>query len=131
MDTADLQVVALSLNGVEVHSATASTLLTPLTPDILSDTDGRSYEMGMEFQPRVDGLINALRFFKSPDETGLHVGRLWSTSGALLATVTFEAETTSGWQEAALPAPLAVQANSSYLVTVGINEYYVITLGVG
>ncbi len=49
------------------------------------------------------GTITGLRFYKAPTSAGPHVGHLWSAAGALLATVTFDDETSSGWQQKNLP----------------------------
>ena len=48
--------------------------------------------------PTVAGSVTGLRFYKAAANTGTHVGRLWSTSGTLLAEGTFSGETASGWQ---------------------------------
>jgi hypothetical protein len=42
---------------------------------------------------------------------------LWSSSGTLLARVTFSGETASGWQEAKLSTPVNVTANTWYVVS--------------
>ena len=91
-------------------------------------TDGVPYELGMKFRVTTPGQITAIRFWKSSNETAVHVGRIWSSTGTLLASVTFNAETASGWQEQALSAPLNVQANTTYTVSVNIGLYYPFTL---
>ena len=77
----------------------------------------------------VAGQITALRFWKSPGETGAHVGRVWSNAGQSLASVAFTNETASGWQQQALSTPLAVAASTAYVVSVntGTNGYYAAT----
>ena len=47
----------------------------------------------------------------------MHTGSLWTLAGTLLSTVTFTNETASGWQQATLPAPVAVTANTTYVVS--------------
>ncbi len=71
----------------------------------------------MRFQADQDGFIKALRFYKGPANTGIHVGSLWQADGTLLAGVTFQNETASGWQEQALASPVPVVANTSYIVS--------------
>jgi hypothetical protein len=71
----------------------------------------------MRFQTDQDGFIRALRFYKGAANTGTHVGSLWQADGTLLAQVTFQNETGSGWQEQALPSPVPVTANTSYIVS--------------
>ena len=46
-----------------------------------------------------------IRFYKGPDNTGTHVGHLWTGSGTLLGEATFTGESASGWQEVRLRRP--------------------------
>lgn len=48
---------------------------------------------------------------------GTHTGHLWSSTGTLLASVTFTGETASGWQQATLSTPVAISANTTYVVS--------------
>src|ERR1041385_9000674 len=116
------------------HSAIAATetLLTTQTPALLNVTDGSSanYELGVKFITAAAGQINAIRFWKASKEMGTHIGRVWSLSGQILASVTFASETASGWQQQALPTPLTVTANTTYVVTVNTGQtFYVDTIG--
>ena len=56
-------------------------------------------ELGLKFRSDMDGYISGIRFYKGPDNTGTHVGNLWTSTGILMATATFSNETASGWQE--------------------------------
>jgi len=58
-----------------------------------------SLELGVRFRADSSGYITSIRFYKSAANTGTHVGNLWSSSGALLASATFIGETASGWQQ--------------------------------
>ena len=42
---------------------------------------GQPVEVGMKVRSDEDGFITALRFYKQADNTGAHVGHLWSASG--------------------------------------------------
>ena len=76
------------------------------------------------------GQITAVRFWKASSENGTHTGNIWSSTGTLLASVTFTNETASGWQQQALTTPLAIAANTTYVVSVNTgNTYYVATNG--
>lgn len=86
-------------------------------PGVVSSGDPDSVELGMKFQADQDGYITALRFYKGPSNTGTHGGSLWSTHGTLLAQVTFQNETATGWQKQALISPVAVTANTTYVVS--------------
>jgi len=71
----------------------------------------------LKFRASVSGLITGIRFYKSSTDTGVHTGSLWTTAGALLGSVTFTNETASGWQQASLATPVAVTANTTYVVS--------------
>jgi hypothetical protein len=108
--------------------AGGETLLDNSTPASVDNNDGTSYELGMKFIPNVAGRITAIRFYKSPKETGSHTGKIYSSSGTLLASVAFTGETASGWQQQNLATPLALTAGSTYVVTVNTGaNYYVST----
>jgi hypothetical protein len=74
-------------------------------------------ELGLKFRSEVDGQVTGVRFYKGSGNTGTHVGRLWSGSGQLLAQATFTDETTSGWQQVSFAFPVAIQANTTYVVS--------------
>ena len=59
----------------------------------------------MKLQASEDGFITALRFYKQPNNTGRHVGHLWTAAGEQLAEVEFTGETASGWQAGAAADP--------------------------
>lgn len=120
----------LTVNGTSVNR---SFLLRPLfgqslflnqTPQLPDATDGRSYELGLKFQSNTNGKIVAIRYWKSPSETGTHTGRLWTADGTLLATVEFTNETVSGWQQARLSEAVPVAAMTTYVVSVNTNTHY-------
>lgn len=88
------------------------------------NADNRSYEMGVKFQSDVNGRILAVRYWKPYGESGAHTGKIWSADGTLLASVEFTNETDYGWQQARLAAPLAISANTVYVVSVNANTHY-------
>gem|GEM_PF-2309780 len=83
-----------------------------------TDPDAQAREVGLKFRSNTDGFITGVRFYKG-DATngGPHVGRLWTSAGTLLGSVTFTNETDSGWQEAIFPTPIPVTANTVYVVS--------------
>ena len=87
------------------------------TPSLVTDPDSAAVELGMKFRAEVDGLVRGVRFYKGPQNTGTHVGRLWSNSGQLLAQATFTSETASGWQQVDFASPVAIQANTTYVIS--------------
>lgn len=86
-----------------------------------TDVDPTSVELGTRFRANVDGQITAIRFYKHAQNTGTHIGNLWTASGSLLSAATFSGETASGWQQVQLPAPISITANSWYVVSYHTN----------
>src|SRR6185503_8576932 len=74
-------------------------------------------ELGMKFVSSENGYITALRFYKQANNTGTHVGHLWTASGTQLAEMQFTDETASGWQEAKLIDPVPITAGTTYVVS--------------
>ena len=71
----------------------------------------------MKFRSSQDGYIKSVRYYKGAGATGIHTGHLWTGAGALLASATFTNETTSGWQETSFAEPIAINANTTYVVS--------------
>ena len=106
--------VTLTVGAPVSSTFTMFGTLTPTKADAGADA---SAELGMKFTTDTAGQVTALRFYKSAANTGSHVGNLWSSTGTLLATVTFANETASGWQQQALPTPVSLTANTTYVVS--------------
>jgi hypothetical protein len=87
---------------------------TPATP---SSTDTGSVEVGVKFKADVNGTITGIRFYKGTGNTGTHIGNLWTASGTKLATVTFNNESASGWQQALFSSPVAITAGTVYVAS--------------
>jgi hypothetical protein len=86
-------------------------------PVLISSSDTAAVELGVKFRPAVAGFILGVRFYKSSQNTGTHSARLWTAAGQQLASVTFQNETASGWQQANFPSPVPVAANTTYVVS--------------
>jgi Domain of unknown function (DUF4082)/Bacterial Ig-like domain/Bacterial Ig domain len=86
----------------------------PGTPDA---GDPGAVELGVKFRTSVAGSVTGVRFYKGVGNTGTHVGNLWSATGNLLATATFTAETPTGWQQVNFSTPVAIAANTVYMVS--------------
>ena len=71
----------------------------------------------MKFRSKSAGYITGLKFYKGPQNAGVHTGRLWSSNGTLLASVKFENESESGWQSAKFSSPVAIDSNKIYIVS--------------
>ena len=79
--------------------------------------DAQAVELGVKFRADVNGVVNGVRFYKGSTNTGTHVAHLWSATGTLLATATFTNETASGWQQVMFATPVAITANTTYVVS--------------
>jgi hypothetical protein len=93
--------------------------------------DTSAVNLGVQFQAASSGFITGVRFYKETDNTGTHVGSLWTASGTLLATGTFTNETASGWQELDFSSPVAITAGTTYVASyfTGTGHYAVTSNG--
>jgi hypothetical protein len=82
---------------------------------------GGAVELGVKFKADSNGMITGLRFYKSSNNTGTHVGNLWSSTGTLLATATFSNETASGWQQVSFSPAVNITANTVYVASYHTN----------
>ncbi|NUS65539.1 MAG: DUF4082 domain-containing protein, partial [Saccharothrix sp.] len=87
------------------------------TPTILEINDGTPLTLGTRFTSDVKGVVTGVRFYKSPGNTGAHVGSLWNQNGVELATGTFTNESASGWQQLNFATPVAIAKNTPYTVS--------------
>ncbi len=87
----------------------------PVVPT--NDWGTASVNVGMRFKSDVSGYISAIRFYKGSNNTGTHVGALWTVNGQPLATATFTNETASGWQQVNFDTPVAIAANTEYVAS--------------
>ncbi len=98
-------------------------------PAVPNASAGVSIELGMKFTADRNGTITALRFYKGAGNSGPHVENLWSSTGQLLATATFTNETDSGWQQVNLATPVAITANTTYVVSYHTPASYSVSFG--
>ncbi len=91
----------------------------PGVPDYMPDN--QAVEVGIKFQSDVNGIVQGMRFYKGTQNTGTHIGNLWSSAGTLLASVTFTNETTTGWQTALFSHPVAISAATTYIISYHTN----------
>ncbi len=94
--------------------------------------DTTAVELGVKFRSDEAGFITGLRFYKTAGNGGTHVGRLWTAAGAELASATFTGESATGWQEVTFGAPVAIDADTTYVASyhapqgnyAAINDYF-------
>jgi len=132
--SAGSSLISASLNGVSSNSATLTVQSggggsgcpctiwsATATPGTLDAGAGGAVELGVKFRADSNGTISGLRFYKSSNNTGTHVGNLWSSSGVLLATATFSNETASGWQQVNFTPAVNITANTVYVASYHTN----------
>ena len=100
-------------------AACPCTVFAPTDAPLGDALQDQPVEVGMKFRSDEDGYITALRFYKQPNNTGTHVGHLWSSTGQQLAEVEFTNETASGWQEAD-----AADAGADHKDTTYVTSYH-------
>jgi hypothetical protein len=86
-------------------------------PTTVTDPDATATELGVKFRASTDGQITGVRFYKGSQNTGTHVGNLWSATGTRLANATFTEETGSGWQQVNFTTPVDIAANTTYVAS--------------
>nr|WP_261404509.1 DUF4082 domain-containing protein [Chenggangzhangella methanolivorans] len=94
------------------------------TPATVTENDSQSVELGVKFQVSAAGTIVGMRFFKGPQNVGVHQARLWNANGTLLATTTFANETASGWQQVLFSTPVPVSTGVTYVASYHTAGYY-------
>ena len=96
-------------------------------PSVPSGSDSSSVELGVKFVASAGGAITGLRYYKSAQDTGAHVGSLWSSTGQLLTSATFSNETASGWQTVTFSQPITITAGTTYVASYHSNGFYAAT----
>ncbi|HEY4202521.1 MAG TPA: DUF4082 domain-containing protein [Devosiaceae bacterium] len=117
----------VSLNVQQAVIPDATLFSSSLTPTHADVHEPIPIELGLKFEADVAGSITGIRFYKAANENGAHEAHLWTASGNLLATVTFSNETASGWQTATLSQPVAIDADTEYVVSYRSNGDYAAT----
>jgi hypothetical protein len=93
----------------------------PATP---AETDPQAVELGVRFAVSTPGSVVGLRYYKSPQNEGTHIGSLWSASGAVLARATFHNESRAGWQTVFLNKPIALVPHHYYVASYHTSTGY-------
>jgi hypothetical protein len=105
-----------------LSTAASASLFSPsTTPTSVTENDPHAVNLGVKFQASTNGTIRGIRFYKGPQNTGTHIGALWSSTGKLLASATFTNETASGWQQVNFSSPVSIKANTTYIASYHTN----------
>ncbi|WP_318530139.1 MULTISPECIES: DUF4082 domain-containing protein [unclassified Rhizobium] len=106
----------------------ATSLFSPSdTPSVTSSSDTTPVELGMKFVSSSSGQITGLRYYKSAQDNGTHVGSLWTASGDLITSATFVNESASGWQTVLFSQPVTISAGTTYVASYQSNGRYAVT----
>jgi hypothetical protein len=99
----------------DVDGSVSKLFPTNAVPTNVADpNDDLPVELGVRFVPDVNGFITGVRFYQGPGNTGTHTGSIWASDGTRLATATFPANTSTGWQTVLFSSPVAVTAGTTY-----------------
>ena len=90
-------------------------------PAAIATNDPSAVELGLKFKSDVAGTVVGVRFYKGQSTTGTHTGTLWSSTGTKLAAATFTSESATGWQQVNFPTPVAINANTIYVISYHTN----------
>jgi len=99
--------------SVQAQPPPPQSLFGDVVPATPTDPDSAKVELGTRFTVKTAGTVTAIRFYKGPQNTGTHVGKLYA-DGKEVARVTFRNETPEGWQVANLTAPVAAKPGVTY-----------------
>lgn len=109
--------ISLNVSGGTVGSGSFTVFQPSAVPQIALENDGSAITLGMKFRSSQNGFVTGIRYYKGAGTTGTHTGTMWSATGTRLAEIVFSNETASGWQQAMLNSPVAITANTTYIVS--------------
>ncbi|HYH01109.1 MAG TPA: choice-of-anchor D domain-containing protein [Terriglobales bacterium] len=110
--------VALSGTGIAATlNCPCSIWSSSTVPPLVDANDSQAVELGVKFKSDVSGYITGIRYYKSSNNTGTHMGNLWTTTGTRLASATFTNETASGWQQVNFSNPVPITAGTVYIAS--------------
>jgi Ca2+-binding RTX toxin-like protein len=136
---------SLNIRPIETLATDTVTVSAPIRPDVFSlfdpyttvtgtlNNDNAPVELGLKFTAALSGSVTALKYFRAEGDAGdtdVREGRIWSNGGGLLGSVTFTSSPgQSGWQVANLAQPLAILANTTYVISYKTADNYLATTG--
>ncbi len=117
-DLANNTMAQISFSFSTAAAAATYSFFTPgATPSTTNNYDGSAIEVGFKFSANAAGSVTGIRFYKGSQDTGTHIGNLWSSTGTLLATINFSGESASGWQQMNFSTPVALTPGTTYVAT--------------
>lgn len=112
-----LVIGVITVGSGTARAAAPQTLFGSAVPAHPSDSDSAKVELGTQFTTTTAGSITAISFYKGSSNTGTHTGKIYGSSGTVLASVNFSGETSSGWQSVTIPTPVPVVPGKTYTVS--------------
>lgn len=84
--------------------------------------------LGVRFQSTEIGTLDEICFYKDASMDGeTHIGTVYDSTGAVLGTLTFTSETSSGWQCENLSSPIGILNGVNYTVAILFPSKYIYT----
>lgn len=116
-DSARLSQPVSRASTVAPRTCPCSIWSTSVVPSVPASDDTAALELGVKFRSSTGGYVTGVRFYKGTGNTGTHTGSLWTSSGQLLATGTFTAESATGWQTLTFATPVEITADTTYVAS--------------
>ena len=93
------------------------------------------YALGTRFSANKNGYVTKARIYTSANESGIHTVKLWDYATQKVIAGPYDWTVTSGvegWQEFIFPEPIAITANTDYVIDVSnsTDKYYSTCTGV-
>lgn len=94
--------------------------------DPVAQVDANDYALGTEQRANVDITITHIRVYAPAGETNKagRTGKIWSTAGAVLATVALPDDLATGWSTHELAVPLERTSNQRWVVAYDTGGNY-------
>ncbi|WDR06220.1 DUF4082 domain-containing protein [Devosia rhodophyticola] len=90
-------------------------------------SDSVPVNIGVTFSASQSGEIVGVRYYKGVGNAGEHIGSLWTSTGTLLSSASFQNETQSGWQTVIFDSPVTITAGTTYVASFFGRVGYAIT----
>ena len=106
----------------EPEPAATETIFNTQTPTVTGS--GGQDVLGTRFYSSVDGTITKVRMYADAQASGTHTITIWEYDSKTLLAGPFDWEITAGttgWIEYELPTPLAITANTKYVVAISVG----------
>lgn len=86
--------------------------------------DSAEVALGVRVTIAAPGTITHVRFYKIAGSAGEHIARIYSSGDVLLSTELFTGETSVGWQQMELSAPVDVSEGDTFTISVSFENGY-------